>query len=109
MPTKRTAHALPPARTEPKPPGRLVALPWRFLNPPPLELHPMKPADLDAPIRAIDILRIALDLPTTAERKARIERQIAGVKMQPTDFGVVVTFADGRRVLLTETALTGKE
>ncbi len=69
----------------------------------------MKPADLDAPIRAIDILRIALDLPTTAERKARIERQIAGVKMQPTDFGVVVTFADGRRVLLTETALTGKE
>ena len=69
----------------------------------------MEPADLDAPIRAIDILRIALDLPTAAERKARIEREIASVKMRPTDFGVVVTFADGRRVLLTETALTGKE
>ena len=62
----------------------------------------MTPEELAAPVRAIDILRIALDLPTAAERKARIERQIAGVKMQPTDFGVVVAFADGRRVLLTE-------
>lgn len=69
----------------------------------------MTPEELAAPVRAIDILRIALDLPTAAERKARIEREIASVKMQPTDFGVVVTFADGRRVLLTETALTGKE
>lgn len=69
----------------------------------------MTPEELAAPVRAIDILRIALDLPTAAERKARIEREISSVKMQANDFGVVVTFADGRRVLLTETALTGKE
>ena len=37
LPTKRTAHALPPAHDEPKPPGRLVALPWRFMTLPPLE------------------------------------------------------------------------
>ncbi len=69
----------------------------------------MTPEELAAPVRAIDILRIALDLPTAAERKARIEREISTVKMQAHAFGVTVTFADGRRVLLTETALTGKE
>ena len=62
----------------------------------------MTPDDIDAPIRAIDILRIALNLPTAAERKARIEREIASVKMQAHAFGVTVAFADGRRVLLTE-------
>ena len=62
----------------------------------------MTPEEIAAPVRAIDILRIALDLPTAAERKARIEREISTVKMQANDFGVVVTFADGRRVLLTE-------
>jgi hypothetical protein len=105
---KRTKHAPPPAHTEPKPPGRW----WpavRIPTLPPMEQPPMKPDDLAAPVRAIDILRIALDLPTAAERKARIEREISTVKMQAHAFGVTVTFADGRRVLLTETALTGKE
>jgi len=69
----------------------------------------MTPEELAAPIRAIDILRIALDLPTGAERKRRIEREISSVKMQAHDYGVTLSFPDGRRVLLTETALTGKE
>lgn len=69
----------------------------------------MTPEELAAPVRAIDLVRIAFGLPTAAERKARIERQIAGVTMQAHDYGVVVIFDDGRRVLLTETALTGKE
>lgn len=82
-------------------PDRLAALPSES-NPAADGVLPMTTTDLDAPIRAIDILRIALNLPTTAERKARIEREIASVKMQANDFGVIVTFADGRRVLLTE-------
>ncbi|MBC9070954.1 hypothetical protein IAI53_03165 [Thauera sp. CAU 1555] len=65
----------------------------------------MTETDLNGPTRAIDILRIALDLPTAAERKARVEREIASVKMAANDYGVIVTLADGRRVLLTETAL----
>lgn len=69
----------------------------------------MTPEELAAPVKAIDLVRIAFGLPTAAERKARTEREISTVKMQANDFGVVVTFADGRRVLLTETALTGKE
>ena len=69
----------------------------------------MTPEELAAPVKAIDLVRIAFGLPTAAERKARIERAIASVKMQAHEFGVTVTFADGRRVLLTETALTGKE
>lgn len=69
----------------------------------------MTPEELAAPIKAIDLVRIAFGLPTAAERKARIEREISTVKMQAHAFGVTVTFADGRRVLLTETALTGKE
>ena len=104
MPTKRTAHALPPARTEPKPPGRLVALPWRFLTLPPLELHPMKPADLDAPIRAIDILRIALDLPTAAERKARAERETSRVSMHANHAGVLVRLPSGKNLFIKATA-----
>ena len=69
----------------------------------------MTPEELAAPVRAIDLVRIAFGLPTAAERKARIEREISSVKMCAHPYGVTVTFADGRRVLLTETALTGKE
>ena len=74
-----------------------------------MEPYPMKPADLDAPIRAIDILRIALDLPTAAERKARIERAIASVTMQAHEFGVTVTFADGRRVSIAFAEFCGSK
>jgi len=62
----------------------------------------MTPEELAAPVKAIDLVRIAFGLPTSAERKARTEREISTVKMQAHDYGVVVIFADGRRVLLTE-------
>ena len=69
----------------------------------------MTPEELAAPIRAIDILRIALDLPTAAERKARIEREISTVKMQAHAFGVTVTFADGRRVSIAFAEFCGSK
>lgn len=58
-------------------------------------------------VKAIDLLRIAMGLETSAERKAAIDRQIAGVKMEANDYGVLVTLTNGRKILLSGHALEG--
>lgn len=64
----------------------------------------MTPEELAAPVRAIDILRIALDLPTAAERKASIERETSRVSMHANHAGVLVRLPSGKNLFIKATA-----
>lgn len=58
--------------------------------------------------RSIDVVRIALGVPTTAERIAKADRLIAesGVKMLPGRDGVLIQLANGRAVFAPARILT---
>lgn len=55
-------------------------------------------------IRALDVLRIALGLETSAERKVRIDNEIATIKFSKHPYGMTLTLPNGRRAVLFESA-----
>lgn len=58
--------------------------------------------------RSIDVLRIAIGLPTTAERNAKADRLIAdsGAQMMAGRNGVLVQLRNGRSAFINAAALT---
>lgn len=64
----------------------------------------MTPEELAAPVRAIDLVRIAFGLPTAAERKARIEREVSRVSMHANQAGVLVRLPSGKNLFIKATA-----
>lgn len=58
--------------------------------------------------RAIDVMRIAFDLPTRAERMGEADRlmKAAGIEMHPANNGLLVRFRDGRKAFIRSSALT---
>lgn len=68
----------------------------------------MTTADPMPLFRAIDVLRIALDLPTGAERRAKAAREIERVSMFATRDGVRVGLPNGKKFFITAKALLEK-
>lgn len=58
--------------------------------------------------RAIDVLRIALDLPTGAERRAKAAREIERVSMYATRDGVRVGLPNGKKLFVQAKAFSEK-
>ncbi|MEJ5896712.1 hypothetical protein WIT60_07620 [Aquabacterium sp. G14] len=58
--------------------------------------------------RAIDVMRIALDLPTRAERMDEADRlmKAAGMEMHPAHNGVLIRLRDGSKAFISRKALT---
>lgn len=64
----------------------------------------MTTADPAPLIRAIDVLRISLNLPTSAERKANAAREIERVSMYATRDGVRVGLPNGKKLFIAAKA-----
>lgn len=59
-------------------------------------------------LRSIDVMRIAFDLPTRAERMAEADRlmKAAGLEMYRADNGVLIRLRNGRTAFINSKALT---